>query len=102
MPTALTVAGLVMAMVPPLALNCALPNPGIGVLPSVVYQMPVLASRPPPGLVNVTVTVPEILPLAGEMVGATEVCTQVGILVSDDPVAVAGPSGMGFSVSFAK
>ena len=41
MPTAFTVAGAFKTNVPPLARYCAVPEPGTGVEPSVVYQMPV-------------------------------------------------------------
>jgi hypothetical protein len=72
MPTALTVVVADTAIVPPLAMYFAVPEPGTGVLPSVVYQMPVLASRLVPVLVKVTVCEVVKLPLTGEMLGEAE------------------------------
>src|ERR1700761_2489235 len=97
MPTALMVL-VVTVIDPPLWMYCAVPEPGTGVLPSVVYQIPVLASRLEPELVNVTVCEPEKLPLAGEMVGAALVCAQVGELEKVLPVAT-GVNDCGFSFS---
>ena len=100
MPTALTVLVVTVA-VPPLGTYCAVPEPGTGVLPSVVYQIPVLASRLEPEVVKVTVCDPVKLPLAGEIVGVTLVCAQVGELENVFPVAV-GTYGWGFSFSLLK
>jgi len=89
MPTALTVVVAETAMEPPLAMYFAVPEPGTGGLPSVVYQMPVLWSRSLPGLVNVTFSEPKKLVLAGEMAGATLVFAQVLLAVKLFPVAEA-------------
>src|SRR5580704_15869402 len=81
MPTALTVAADCSEIVPPLATYCAVPDPGTGVEPSVVYQMPVLprGNDPEvnPGSFKVTVNGYDCAPEAGEMVGAAlgKVCT---------------------------
>ena len=79
MPTALTVVVVETAIVPPLAMYFAMPDPGTGVLPSVVYQMPVLRARLVPGSVKVTVCEVVNVPLAGEMVGATLVFGQLEV-----------------------
>jgi hypothetical protein len=50
--------------------------------------MPVLVSRLEPEVVKVTVCDPVKVPLAGEIVGATLVCAQVGELEKVFPVAV--------------
>ena len=49
-----------------------MPDPGVGVLPSVVHQSVVLVSRFMPVLAIVTICDPEKLPLPGEMVGVAE------------------------------
>ena len=59
MPTALTVAAAVKTKVPPLSRRFAVPDPGTGVEPSVVYQIPVFPKgndpEVNPGSVKVTV-----------------------------------------------
>jgi hypothetical protein len=60
--------------------------------------MPVLVSRLEPAVVKVTVCDPLKLPLAGEIVGVTLVCAQVGELEKVFPVAV-GLNDCGFSFS---
>ena len=74
-PTAFTVPGAFSTNVPPLDSCLAVPEPGTGVLPSVVYQMEVLPSgRGPllcPGSVRVTVSGYLAGPLGGSMAGAT-------------------------------
>ena len=88
MPTALTVVVPVplTVIVPPLWMYCAVPDPGTGVDPSVVYQMPVFASRlldETPGtpvvmpFEKVTTCEPLKLPLAGDIEGDTEVYVPV-------------------------
>src|ERR1700723_2326575 len=76
MPTAFTVTAPTV-IEPPLDMYFAVPAPGTGLVPSVVYQMPVFVSLFLPGLVKVTVCDPLELPLAGEMTGVTLVCAQV-------------------------
>ena len=62
--------------VPPLDRYFAVPAPGIGVEPSVVYQMPVLPCGPAPdvypGSVRVTVSGKDWAPAAGDMLGMAE------------------------------
>src|ERR1700733_10539818 len=75
MPTACTVAGPPSTNVPPLSSLFAVPDPGTGVEPSVVYQMPVLPRGPvepeaSPVSVRVTVRGYECEPADGEIVGA--------------------------------
>jgi hypothetical protein len=81
MPTAFTVAGAVRTKVPPLERYLAVPDPGTGVEPSVVYQMPVLPSGCAPEVypasVSVTVRGKVCPPLAGDIVGATLVMAEV-------------------------
>ena len=66
-------------IVPPVDMYFAVPDPGTGVEPSVVYQMPVLPWGPTPevkpGSVKVTTWEPLKLPLAGEIFAAALVCT---------------------------
>jgi hypothetical protein len=82
MPTALTVAGAPSENVPPVATYFAVPDPGTGVEPSVVYQMPVLPNGMVPEVypasLNVTVSGYVCEPPDGEMVGAT-VGKEVGV-----------------------
>ena len=71
---------VVSVIVPPVDMYCAVPDPGTGVLPSVVYQMPVLPWGPTPDVkprsVKVTTSEPLKLPLAGEIAGVALVCTE--------------------------
>ena len=84
MPTAFTVAALVNVNVPPLARYFAVPLPGTGVDPSVVYQMLVFPCGPVPDVFpesnNVTVNGTE--PLDGEIDGAAEVIVETLELVT--------------------
>jgi hypothetical protein len=82
----LTVVVALTEIVSPLEMYFAVPDPGTGVLPSVVYQIPVFASRPVPGSVNVIVCEPVNVPLAGEIVGATLVWAPVGEVLNVFPV----------------
>ena len=80
MPTAFTVVVVVSVIVPPVDTYFAVPDPGTGVLPSVVYQMPVLPRGPTPDVeprsVKVTTCEPLKIPLAGEIAGVALVCTE--------------------------
>jgi hypothetical protein len=89
MPTAFTVIVPTTVIEPPLDMYFAVPARGTGLVPSVVYQMPVFLSLFWPGFVKVTVCDPLELPLGGEMTGATLVCAQVFDLLKVFAVAVA-------------
>ena len=77
MPTAFTVAAADSVKVPPLARYFAVPLPGTGFDPSVVYQIPVLPCGPAPDVfplsVRVTVKGKVCEPPDGEIEGAAEV-----------------------------
>src|ERR1700733_5790671 len=81
MPTALTVAAEGKVKVPPLSNLLAVPEPGVGVDPSVVYQIPVLplgsgVVEPNPASVSLTVRGNDCVPLMGEIVGAALVAVE--------------------------
>ena len=80
MPTAFTVAAADRVNVPPLARYFAVPLPGTGFDPSVVYQIPVLPCGTAPDVlplsVNVTVKGKVCEPPDGEIVGAAEVTAE--------------------------
>src|SRR5258708_20117956 len=98
MPTAFTVAGADSVKVPPLARYFAVPLPGTGFDPSVVYQIPVLPCGTAPDVlplsVNVTVTGKVCDPPDGEIAGAADVTAETAPLMtlSDSHALAASPS----------
>ena len=81
MPTAFTVPAEASVNVPPLARYLAVPEPGTGVEPSVVYQIPVFplgraAVGPYPGSARLTVRGNDCTPEEGDMVGAKLVAAE--------------------------
>jgi hypothetical protein len=68
MPKTVMVVVVVRVSVPPSAIGCEFPDAHAGVLPSVVYQMVVLASRFVPLLWKVTTCPLEYVPHDGGLV----------------------------------